>query len=678
MAERMILCGPVHADNLPSCDRRPLRLSLWHPGRNVHLCIEDVLRGLYGDVPAVFRDLIDIATYVYAADQAISRGSGTDQGCGASWQRQLFFRFPVRCPARWRTADVTAELVRTLSFLTEDEYDFQFEPLVQEPPFQSYFTLGEDLAAGEVEEVVLFSGGIDSLGGAVQEAVVDRRPVLLVHHRSTPKLAPRHRELVRLLRQKAGRRPPWHAAVRINKAESLGREFTQRSRSFLFLALTAGLAVMAGRNRVRFYENGVVSINLPPSAQVVGARASRTTHPRVLCGYQNLLSLLRGEPFTVENPFRSKTKADVVELIAQAGCAELIRWSTSCSHTRQVTTEHSHCGVCSQCIDRRFAVLAAGQSAADPAQGYRLDLVTGPRDQGHPRTMLAVYLETANQLGRMGLGTFFSRYGEATRVLYHIEGSCDAAAAEVYRLYRRHAGQVNGVVEQAIAAHVRALRERTLPESCLIRLVTDSGGGEVSATLSVLPDAPCTIDLSENVFRRHGRGWQVRFAGRKDFLLLPSKGAAYLHQLLSNPGRTFSVVELAYAVARNPCHYALGDAGEVLDREALTTYRARLQALEVEYEESRRDNDELVLRELEAEREMILDQIRQAVGRGGRPRRAADDRDRVRQAIRANIRRAIKEIDESDPKLAQHLSAPQLRCSWDPCYTPDPGREWET
>ena len=39
---------------------------------------------------------------------------------------------------------------------------------------------------------------------------------------------------------------------------------------------------MLGLNRVHFYENGIISLNLPVCAQVVGGRATRTTHPRVM------------------------------------------------------------------------------------------------------------------------------------------------------------------------------------------------------------------------------------------------------------------------------------------------------------------------------------------------------------------------------------------------------------
>src|SRR5262245_12354095 len=143
---------------------------------------------------------------------------------------------------------------------------------------------------------------------------------------------------------------------------------------------------MSGLDELRFYENGITSLNLPPSAQVVGARASRTTHPRVLAGFRTLMTALCGKPFAVESPFQWDTKADVVRRIADAGCGGLIRLSTSCGHTWALRTRtHTHCGVCSQCIDRRFAILTAGQGANDPADGYAVDLLVGERQDGEEK-----------------------------------------------------------------------------------------------------------------------------------------------------------------------------------------------------------------------------------------------------------------------------------------------------
>ena len=62
-------------------------------------------------------------------------------------------------------------------------------------------------------------------------------------------------------------------------------EKTQRTRSFLFASLAFVLARMFGKERFTFFENGVISFNLPIAGDVLGARATRTTHPRVIRGF---------------------------------------------------------------------------------------------------------------------------------------------------------------------------------------------------------------------------------------------------------------------------------------------------------------------------------------------------------------------------------------------------------
>jgi hypothetical protein len=71
----------------------------------------------------------------------------------------------------------------------------------------------------------------------------------------------------------------FHIPVWINKDKNFGREPTQRTRSFLYAALgtVVGSSIQAGG--VRFFENGVVSLNLPVAGEVMRSRASRTTHP---------------------------------------------------------------------------------------------------------------------------------------------------------------------------------------------------------------------------------------------------------------------------------------------------------------------------------------------------------------------------------------------------------------
>lgn len=317
--ERVIICGGVTAAGEGS-DPAVLRLQLYGNGANVNREGDDLRGGMYDRFPPAFADLLDIAAYVYAADQAVSR----QQGGGdfeANWRRCLTFRIPVREPDRWGSTEVTRALVSVLSFLSEDEYRFEFEP-GHFPPVQPSLLEGcGTFFNGFVDEVVMFSGGLDSLGGAVREVIRDRRRVLLVNHRSNPKPGPRIRDLRDSLTFRSGDFRPHWKRVRLNKSKELSVETTQRARSFLYSALGATYAHMIGLERVRFYENGVVSLNLPIGRQVVGARATRTTHPRVLAGFTELFTMLAGCPLAVENPFLGLTKTEVVNSIVMPAVA---------------------------------------------------------------------------------------------------------------------------------------------------------------------------------------------------------------------------------------------------------------------------------------------------------------------------------------------------------------------
>jgi 7-cyano-7-deazaguanine synthase in queuosine biosynthesis len=462
--ERAVLCGGVADEHLP-LGGKPLRLRLWGRHRNVELGINDISKALAADVPPAFVDLVEIATYVYCADQAVTRGGSDVENLGADWRRRLHFRIPVRALDLWSGDPARSALATTLGFLSEDDYTFEFVELKEGASLRDYLFPSGDVTSDRIEEVVLFSGGLDSLGGAVREAVTDKRRVALVTHQPSSKLVRRYTKIREELTARATRAPLF-VPVTINKQKILGREYTQRSRSFLYMALAAAVAQMLGLARIRFYENGIVSFNFPPSGQIVGAKATRTTHPQVLKGFADILSLVAGRRFDVENPFLWSTKAEIVQQIVSAGCADLIPFSTSCTHTWEMTNAHPHCGSCSQCIDRRFAVLAAGAGDADPKEAYKVDLLVGERpadEPGDKRTIIASYIETANEVTRMSPVAFFSKFGEASRVLRHLEGSAATVALKVYELHKRHAQQVTAVVDEAISTHARAIRERSLP-----------------------------------------------------------------------------------------------------------------------------------------------------------------------------------------------------------------------
>ena len=690
--ERAILCGNVPVGSLPFGGDAPLQLSLWGPAENVRLQINDIRSHLLQDIPSQFHDLLEIATYVYVADQAITRGGDGVDVFGADWRRRLFFRIPVRNPDLWNSRDLREQLVETLSFLSEDEYHFEFMKLTGQPATQRHLEFGGE----SPEEVVLFSGGLDSLGGAIQEAVCDQRSVALVTHKPTQKLARRHRKLEQLLAKHATH-APLHIPVVINKAKSLGREYTQRSRSFLYAALGSTVAQMFGLSRIRLYENGVVSFNLPVSAQVVGARATRTTHPQVINGFAKLISLVAHKTFAVENPFLWKTKADVIEVIADAGCEEMIKFATSCTHIWKMTKLKTHCGTCSQCIDRRFAVLAAGVEDHDPAEAYGVDLLTGERKEGEPRTMLAAYVETASKVAEMSALDFFGRYGEASRVLKHLNGSPDSTALQLFELHQRHAKYVTDVVDNAIAQHRKAIRKRLLPDSCLLRLVCDSSlpAGTVSAT----PERTKPRTVSGNYIYLKGEYWAVRFSGNEEKIYKPDIGFHYLRVLLDSPGTSFSASKLDCYVRQyltqtdsvpseesdlsqeDSILVGSCDGDDVIDpeyRQALVTRLEEIDELIARAKESGEPTQFDEIEVLEKDRLFINSVLSEAKGFRGRTRKLGDERNKVRNRVCNAIRRALRKIEQYDKPLAEHLQRPVLSLGHSISYVPRDGTVWDT
>jgi 7-cyano-7-deazaguanine synthase in queuosine biosynthesis len=469
MHERLVLCGDQRHRTRFRGERLVLKLT-GHDA-NVTLKLRDITRRLLADIPDLLEDLLEIATYVLAADGATDRGELTLPDMGDDWRRRLRFVIPVRRPEVWASRELMALLTDTLGFLSEDEYRFEFVALQSPVRFDSYFDLRSPVGdAHSADEVVLFSGGLDSLAGAVEDLLGEQKRVVLVSHHSSTKLAGRQRALASALEQKA-RDHVLHVPVRMTKRSGMTVEYSQRSRSFFFVALGAVVARIVGTNRIRLYENGIVSVNLPIAENVIGARATRSTHPSVIAGVNQLLASLFDDPVTVENPYALLTKTEVVERIEAHDCADLIPRTVSCSRVYQIKTDRPHCGECTQCLGRRFAILRAGLEQHDPEDGYRVRLFVDERREGTRRALAVSYIELARRLGRMNASDFLAAFAvELSRALADMPGSRDDNLRQLFELHRRFGLQVTEVLAEAFRRHAGELAEGKLPEHCLVRL----------------------------------------------------------------------------------------------------------------------------------------------------------------------------------------------------------------
>jgi len=184
-----------------------------------------------------------------------------------------------------------------------------------------------------------------------------------------------------------------------------------------------------------------------------------------------------------------------------------------------------------------------------------------------------------------------------------------------------------------------------------------------------------------NVFRREGDYWTIAYDG-KAFRLRDAKGLAYLAELLRNPDREISALDLlagktesgrADAPGTGEARISgdLGNAGEVLDVQARAEYRRRLEDLREELAEAESFNDPDRATRLREEVEFLTDELARATGLGGRSRKAASAAERARLNVTMALRSAFKRIGENSPSLGRYLAATVKTgrfCS----YSPDP------
>jgi 7-cyano-7-deazaguanine synthase in queuosine biosynthesis len=236
--------------------------------------------------------------------------------------------------------------------------------------------------------VCLYSGGLDSAAGlaarlreASGQTVI---PVTVRHRFNQQRLVAGQ---IDLLRERYGIEPSRLLPVivgafvrtrRLKRDPGIGaRENTHRCRPFLFTAVGGVIAAVEGADRVEVCESGIGAVNLPLMVGMLGAKATRSSHPHFLRLMSKLLTLVAGRPIALELPFLDRTKAEMTTILARDGLGELARSTASCVKYPIAHPTQKQCGACPACVFRRHALLTAG--VEDPATGYRHDLF-GPPD----------------------------------------------------------------------------------------------------------------------------------------------------------------------------------------------------------------------------------------------------------------------------------------------------------
>jgi len=301
-------------------------------------------------------DLLVLAAHVQAADTRISRSTESQDG----WTREIRIVVPVSELARW---NATIPLLRRLlNFLTGDRWTIGFRPrsegfektVAKNPP---------QLIRLPFDSLALFSGGLDSLIGAIDSLEQGGTP-LLISHAGDGATSDSQTTLFRALKKNYPKNNFDRLRIWMDfrgwGVRGVDSEKTTRGRSFLFFAagVFAGTGI-DGTFTLRVPENGLIALNVPLDPLRLGAFSTRTTHPFYIARWNELLGVL-GVSGRIENPYWDKTKGEMV-----AGCANptllasLAPKSFSCSSPtklRWLGLKRGHCGFCLPCLIRRAAL----------------------------------------------------------------------------------------------------------------------------------------------------------------------------------------------------------------------------------------------------------------------------------------------------------------------------------
>lgn len=299
---------------------------------------------LIGPAPVAAADLVRIATSAYLADRRTSRPT--------TFVRTIELTAHTVNPEPWNGAP--GELIEELlHWLTGDVWHLHAVPATPTDRAQTPLPPADD--------VMLLSGGLDSLCGAIDHLQDGTERIHLSHYDGSTAVRRAQTTASSWLRSHASH-PLRHRTIKIRKNSPA--EPTSRSRSLLFAALAAATAATASSPQVTVPENGFTSINPPLTTARGGTLTTRSTHPGTFHRLNALLAAV-DIPVTIANPYLHCTKGELLERAHdQAGDALLAAAAATLSCGKLDGARYPggnanlNCGLCVACLVRRGSFTA--------------------------------------------------------------------------------------------------------------------------------------------------------------------------------------------------------------------------------------------------------------------------------------------------------------------------------
>lgn len=320
-------------------------------------------------------DLLVAAIAAYAADASVPRRYAYDR-----WTRDFKLYLPVSYPEQW--GKVRSTLESLLSFLTGDHWSILLRPRVSRTTTEEFSFAQKSFLPLRSEYVCLYSGGLDSFIGALDQLAQGHSIVLVGHHGSGqgPTSIAQHHAIA-ALRQKYNTDTAPYFQIWVSPPRlALGvSEITTRGRSILFFVLGIIVAESVQATKLIIPENGFISLNIPLTPSRIGSFSTRSTHPHLIYLFREILLALDIQVELVL-PYRFQTKGEMLRSCAdQTMLRANIAETMSCAHPGAgrfsgAKVAYQHCGYCLPCLVRRAAI----SSFMEDPTAYRVEDLLAP------------------------------------------------------------------------------------------------------------------------------------------------------------------------------------------------------------------------------------------------------------------------------------------------------------
>lgn len=638
------------------------------------------------------QDVLAIAACCFAADREVGRTPPVDIH-RERWRRELVLCIPVLDPDFWAQPEVTKRLCTALNFGTDDTWTFHFERLARSPADspQARITWSDEEELDHPDVVALFSGGTDSLCAVVDAVRTHGAKPVLVSHWSTNPVKGRQTRLRAALRATIEGWEFPHVPVELHRNDDHDGESSQRTRGFLFAMLGAAIAAHLGISTVYLAENGYVAVNPQMNDQLVGALASRGTHPKFLTLINRLLSLVFDGAVVIRNPLWDKTRADAMRLLREANADHLLRHTYSCGKSRGLPKGKSHCGGCSQCIDRRIGALHAGLEAHDPVEQYAFDVFTESPPGNEGVVVPRSYLRLADLLRSLPAETILDERRELELCLDADARTFNADALALADVLRRHSIEVIDVLADQYRRHAdRIARRQLAPNALLVAWQqVEADGLDIAVSTSVESKTASSnirfgVPLSApSRFKKYGKTWHLEFRTEKGGLG-DREGVRRLARIMKASGARLEALDVYRGGVRAPGRRSnktgmrqsrQGGAGEMADADAIKVYTDRRDDLKRQvalHEAAGRAHD---AEKLQSELAWLDRELKAVVGLDGKPRGFPEEHERARQTVSKTVHGEMREIGTQMPMLGAHLEA-FVHLGFLCWYDPDEPEQW--